>query len=264
MSEKIKQYLEHLVEKYNKPFFIEEDPICLPHRFNKKQDIEIIGFWVSILAWGQRKTIIKSGERLLELMDNSPYDFVLNHSEKDLKGFEKFVHRTFQPTDALYFIHFFNKYYQANDTLETAFSKHIATSDSNVEKGLIAFAKNFFDDPYAPKRTQKHVASPLRKSTCKRLNMFLRWMVRNDDRGVDFGLWKDINTNQLLIPYDVHVERNARKLGLVSRKQRDWKTVVELTENLKEFDASDPVKYDYALFGLGVLEKDNPDLLIKI
>ena len=261
MSVKIKNYLDHLVNKYNKPSFIGEDPICLPHRFSQKQDIEIIGFWVAILAWGQRKTIIKSGERLLELMDNSPYDFVLNHSDQDLKGFEKFVHRTFQPTDALYFVHFFKKYYQEHDTLETAFSNNIDASDANVENGLIAFAKNFFDDPYAPKRTQKHVASPLRKSTCKRINMFLRWMVRSNETGVDFGLWQNIRTDQLLMPYDVHVERNARKLGLVSRKQRDWKTVVELTENLKQFDPVDPVKYDFALFGLGVLAKDDPDFM---
>jgi uncharacterized protein (TIGR02757 family) len=262
MSKKIKEYLNHLVEKYNNPAFIAEDPICLPHRFTKKQDIEIIGFWVSILAWGQRKTIIKSGERLLELMDHSPYDFVLNHGDSDLKRFERFVHRTFQPTDALYFLHFFKMYYSENESLENAFSESIRSEDITVENGLVSFAKTFFDDPYTPKRTRKHIASPIRKSTCKRINMFLRWMVRNDGKGVDFGLWNTIRTDQLLIPYDVHVERNARKLGLLKRKQRDWKAVIELTDNLKSFDAHDPVKYDYALFGLGVLQKDDPDILL--
>ena len=255
MKNKIKDFLDERVDRYNRVAFIEDDPIALPHRQKKLQDKEIIGFWVAMLAWGQRKTIIKSGERLLELMDQSPHDFVLNHSEQDLKSFEHFVHRTFQPTDALYFIEFFKHYYQEHDSLEQAFSKHIQPTDETIEHGLVGFSETFFNLPFAPQRTKKHVPNPKRKSTCKRLNMFLRWMVRQDDRGVDFGVWKSIKPAQLLIPYDVHVERSAKQLGLVQRKQRDWKAVLELTSNLRKMDPTDPVKYDFALFGLGVLEK---------
>lgn len=255
MSEKLKIYLNQLVEKYNNSSFIEDDPISLPHRFKKLQDKEIIGFWVSILAWGQRKTIIKSGEKLIDLMDGQPYDFIMNHSDEDLRRFERFVHRTFQPTDALYFIAFFKDYYQRHDSLEQAFSKYIDKDAPTVEAGIRGFAEDFFHLPYAPQRTRKHVASPARKSTCKRINMFLRWMVRQDDKGVDFGLWNNIKSSQLLIPFDVHVERSARQLGLLERKQRDWKAVLEITEHLKDLDPNDPVKYDFALFGLGVLEK---------
>jgi len=248
----LKKQLNALVKKYNQPNFIENDPISIPHRFSNLQDIEIIGFWVAMLAWGQRITIINKSNDLLELMDNSPYDFIMNHQESDLKRFLNWKHRTFQPTDTLYFLDFFKRYYQENESLETAFSQFLKPKDETVENALIGFNQLFFNHENAPKRTQKHIATPARKSTCKRLNMFLRWMVRQDESGVDFGLWKSIKTNQLLMPLDVHVDRVGRHFGLIERKQTDWKTVLELTENLKQFDANDPVKYDYALFGLGV------------
>lgn len=251
------ELLEHLVEKYNHPDFIEDDPISIPHQFSKLQDIEIIGFWVAMLAWGQRSTIISKSKELLELMDNTPHDFVLNYQESDLKPFLKWKHRTFQPTDTLYFLDFFQRYYTENHSLELAFAKHISESDQHVGKVLEGFHQLFFDHENAPKRTQKHVATPARKSTCKRLNMFLRWMVRRDNKGVDFGLWKQIKPSQLLMPLDVHVDRVARKFNLIERKQTDWQTVLELTEKLRQFDSSDPVKYDFALFGYGLEMKKN-------
>jgi len=255
-KQQLKTHLDALYLQYNTADFIPNDPISLPHRFTKLQDIEIIGFWVSMLAWGRRVQIIKSGERLIELMDNAPHDFIINHEEKDRKRFLDFKHRTFQPLDALYFLEYLQYYYTNNDSLETAFSDHLTEKDEDIEPALIAFKKQFFSLPNAPKRTQKHVASPATKSTCKRLCMFLRWMVRKDDSGVDFGLWKKIGTHQLMMPLDVHVERIGRRFGLISRKQRDWKTVVELTSNLRKLDANDPVKYDFSLFGLGVLEQN--------
>lgn len=250
------ELLERLVDKYNQPEFIENDPISIPHQFSKLQDIEIIGFWVAMLAWGQRVTIINKSKELLHLMDNAPYDFILNYEESDLKPFLKWKHRTFQPTDTLYFLDFFKRFYTENDSLELAFAKHLDDFDEHVGKALAGFHNQFFDHENAPKRTQKHVATPVRKSTCKRLNMFLRWMVRDDDKGVDFGLWKRIKPSQLLMPLDVHVDRVARKFNLIERKQTDWKTVLELTERLKQFDGNDPVKYDFALFGYGLEMKE--------
>ena len=246
------ELLERLVQKYNHPEFIEDDPISIPHQFSKLQDIEIIGFWVAMLAWGQRTTIINKSKELLEMMDNAPHDFVLHHQESDLKPFLKWKHRTFQPTDTLYFLDFFKRYYTENHSLELAFAKHLPKSAEHVGKALEGFHQQFFDSENAPKRTQKHVATPTRKSTCKRLNMFLRWMVRADDKGVDFGLWKQIKPSQLLMPLDVHVDRVARRFNLIERKQTDWKTVLELTEKLRQFDPKDPVKYDFALFGYGL------------
>ncbi len=242
---------------HNQPNFIEDDPIGLPHQFTQLQDIEIIGFWVAMLAWGRRSSIIKSGKRLIEWMDGAPYDFIKNHQEQDRARFEQFKHRTFQPIDALYFLEYLQQYYQHHESLETAFSQHLGEEDIDIEKALIGFHKGFFSLPNAPHRTRKHIATPARKSTCKRLCMFLRWMVRQDAQGVDFGLWKSIQPRQLLMPLDVHVERVGRQLGLIERKQRDWKTVLELTARLRELDAEDPVKYDFALFGSGVLEKAN-------
>lgn len=249
------ELLEKKFREYNTPEFIETDPISVPHRFSKKQDIEIIGFWISVLAWGNRKSIITSGNKLVELMEDAPHDFVLSHKEKDLKRFLNFKHRTFNATDALYFIEFFKQHYKRHESLEDAFLQSVSPSickSVNTETALINFKRNFFSLVDSPHRTRKHIATPERNSTCKRLNMFLRWMVRKDKNGVDFGLWKKIKPSQLLIPLDVHVDRTARKLGLVKRKQTDWQTVLELTESLKQFDAKDPVKYDYALFGLSV------------
>lgn len=249
----LKDFLDHKVAAYNQPNFIENDPICIPHQFSKLQDIEIMGFWSSMLAWGQRKTIINKSNELIQLMDGAPYDFMLNHQEKDRARFVGFKHRTFQVIDTLYFLAFFQNFYQKNNSLETAFSQFLPPESEHIGEALAGFHDLFFALPDSPKRTRKHVATPVRKSTCKRLNMFLRWMVRQDTKGVDFGLWKTIQPAQLLMPLDVHVDKVARKLNLLDRKQTDWKTVLELTEKLRKFDKDDPVKYDFALFGLGVL-----------
>lgn len=249
----LKSFLDKKYRQYNEPGFIANDPICIPHLFTKKQDIEIMGFFASVLAWGQRVTIIKKCKELAELMDNSPYEFIRNHKEKDLKQFLNFKHRTFNATDTLYFIEFLHQFYLKNKSLENAFLTDRPTVD--VGPNLIAFHDRFFSLKEYPERTKKHISTPARKSACKRLNMYLRWMVRMDDSGVDFGLWKKIKPSQLICPCDVHVERVARKLGLIVRPQMDWLTAVELTENLRLFDAEDPVKYDFALFGMGVEEK---------
>ena len=253
----LKNYLDECVERFEKPDFIADDPIGIPHRFTKQEDIEIMAFWSSMLAWGQRKTIINSANRLVELMDGAPHDFILNHKERDRAPFESFKHRTFQALDTLYFLEFFQQYYKKNSSLETAFSRHLTSDCVTIEKALIGFHNDFFSLEDAPQRTRKHIATPERGSTCKRLNMFLRWMVRSNEKGVDFGLWKNISTSQLLMPLDVHVERVARKFSMLEREKTDWKTVLELTENLRNFDPNDPVKYDFALFGIGILEKNN-------
>ena len=250
----IKEILEKYYKKYNNPDFIKDDPISIPHQYSLKQDIEITAFWTSVIAWGRRNMIINNAKKLFALMDNSPYDFIVNHEEKDRKRFLDFKHRTFQPTDTLYFLEFLQWYYRQNDTLETAFSQGMNSDDENIKSGLINFHNLFFSLENAPGRTKKHVATPERKSTCKRLNMFLRWMVRKDNNGVDFGLWQEIKPSQLMIPIDVHVDRISRQLGLLTRKQRDWQAVEEITSNLKKFDPDDPVKYDFALFGIGVME----------
>ncbi len=252
ISDIVADLLNAKVEQYNRPDFIANDPICIPHLFTKKQDIEIMGFWAAVLAWGQRKTIINKCKSLIEMMDNAPHDFVINHTEADLKPFLNFKHRTFNATDTLYFLQFFQNYYQQHNSLETAFAEVISVQSSNIETSLIHFHSRFFGIEDSPERTRKHVATPARGSSCKRLNMFLRWMARQDDKGVDFGLWKQISPSQLVCPCDVHVDRVARKLGLISRPKTDWKTAVELTDTLKTLDPTDPVKYDFALFGLGV------------
>ncbi len=254
MKSEIKDFLDISAEKYNKPSFIESDPISIPHRFSKQQDIEIMGFWTAMLAWGRRKTIIDKASELTQLMDHAPHDFIINHEEIDRAAFSQFKHRTFQLTDTLYFLEFLQQFYRNNDSLEDAFTRHLQPSDKNIQKALAGFHELFFNLQDAPHRTRKHIATPAKNSTCKRLNMFLRWMVRKDNKGVDFGLWKNIKPSQLLIPLDVHVDRVARKHGLLQRKQTDWKAVLELTKTLKEFDREDPVKYDFALFGMGVLE----------
>ena len=283
----LKDFLDLKVSQYNRPEFITNDPVCIPHQFSSKQDIEIAAFFAAILAWGQRKTIINKCNELFNRMDNQPYDFIVNHQDTDLKRLLGFKHRTFNDTDLLYFIAFFHKHYLTSDSLETAFlpqspkrdffwSVPLAKSqqserylDTNVdstssiklqtsepiENTLNYFRAYFFSIPDFPSRTIKHVSSPLQKSTCKRLNMFLRWMVRKDDCGVDFGLWNELSTSNLICPCDVHVDRVARRLNMITRKQTDWLTAVELTNELRKFDPNDPVKYDFALFGLGVEEK---------
>ena len=248
----LKSFLDEKVKKYNRVDFIENDPIQIPHLFSKKQDIEIAGFFASTLAWGQRKTIINKCKELLKYMDNDPYNFICQHKEKDLKVFLSFKHRTFNATDTLYYIEFLRWFYQKHDSLEQAFQ--VQKSDDTIEQGLIHFHNVFFSLDDYPKRTRKHLATPERKSTCKRINMFLRWMVRKDNNGVDFGIWHSVKPSQLVCPCDVHVVRVARKLKLIKRKQTDWQTALELTNNLRKFDSVDPVKYDFALFGLGVDE----------
>ncbi|MBS1558646.1 MAG: TIGR02757 family protein [Bacteroidetes bacterium] len=249
----LKNFLDEKAARYNCPGFIQDDPVSIPHRFKKKQDIEMAGLIAALLAWGQRKTIINKANDWLNRMDNSPHDFLLNHRPSDLKKFKGFKHRTFNETDVLYFVEFLSRFYKRNDSLEKAFT--MDRSNENVEPALIAFHRFFFSLENFPERTRKHIATPERKSACKRLNMFLRWMVRNDGQGVDLGIWKSILPGQLICPCDLHVERVARKLKLIKRKSMDWLTAVELTNNLKKLDPSDPVKYDFALFGLGVFEK---------
>lgn len=251
----LKDFLDSKVEQYNRTAFIADDPISIPHRFSDPRDIEISGLWASILAWGLRKTIIRSCNRLFELMDNAPYDFIVNHHENDLKKLLGFKHRTFNPTDTLYFVSFLNHYYQHNHSLEGAFTTGMTREDSNVKAGLISFHDLFFSLDHFPQRTRKHISTPVRGSACKRINMFLRWMVRKDSSGVDFGLWKILKPSQLVCPLDLHVNRVARNLGLIQRTPSDWRAALELTDNLKMLDPEDPVKYDYALFGLGVIEK---------
>lgn len=251
----LQEFLDAKVIRYNQPAFIESDPVSIPHIFTQPQDREIIGFFAATLAWGQRKTIINKCKELIRLMDGAPYDFICNHQEEDLKRFLNFKHRTFNATDTLYFIAFFRQYFQQHNSLENAFARFLQPSDLTVGPALMGFRNLFFSLEYAPSRTRKHVATPAANSACKRLNMFLRWMVRKDNKGVDFGIWSRISPAQLVCPCDVHVDRVARKLGLITRKQTDWLTALELTENLRKLDPIDPVKYDFALFGLGVEEK---------
>lgn len=252
---KLNVFLNKKVAEYNQPSFIAVDPICIPHSFTQKQDIEIAGFFAAIFAWGNRTTIINKSKELLALMENAPHDFCLNHQDKDLKKLLEFKHRTFNATDVLYFVSFFKFHYTNNDSLETAFTKNLKKTDSNIEHALNGFYEYFFSLEDVPKRTMKHIASPAKNSTCKRLSMYLRWMVRADKNGVDFGLWKNISPAQLIIPLDVHVAAVARHFNLIQRKANDWQTAVELTNSMKMLDKNDPAKYDFALFSLGVLEK---------
>lgn len=261
MTENLKAFLDAKVAQYNRPEFIENDPVTIPHIFSGKQDIEIMGFWAATLAWGQRVTIIKKCKELIALMDGAPYDFIINHEEPDLKKLLQFKHRTFNDVDTLYFIGFFRQHYERFESLEDAFVPMPSgplkgeQKEHGVEAYLNHFRSYFFSLPDFPHRTKKHVSSPSQKSTCKRLNMFLRWMVRKDDNGVDFGIWNRIKPADLICPLDLHVDRVSRKLNLITRKQTDWQTAIELTERLREFDPNDPVKYDFALFGLGIEER---------
>jgi len=249
----LKTFLDNKVEQYNCTDFIEKDPIRIPHRFTNAADIEIMGFMASILAWGQRKTIINKCTELIERMDGAPFDFIRNHQDTDLRQLLGFKHRTFNDTDLLYFVSFFKSHYERFFSLEDAFLIGQEQNDRiDIETALNNFKTYFFSLPDYPLRTRKHVSSPLQKSTCKRLNMFLRWMVRNDENGVDFGIWRRVKPSQLICPCDVHVERVARKLHLITSDKVNWKTAVELTDNLRQLDPCDPVKYDFALFGLGV------------
>lgn len=243
----VRAILEENYARYNRPAFISNDPIQIPHRFTQQQDIEISGLFAALLAWGRRPTIISKCHELMQRMDNAPYQFVTEHHDEDLKRLLRFCHRTFCDTDLLYFVHWLRWFYHEHPTLEDAFLQG-ATQRERLE----SFHNLFFSLEDAPQRTRKHVATPARGSACKRVNMYLRWMVRHDDQGVDFGLWRRLPMADLVCPIDVHVERQARQLGLLSRPIVDWRAAEELTENLRRFDAQDPVKYDFALFGLGV------------
>jgi uncharacterized protein (TIGR02757 family) len=282
-KKELQNFLEKKVLEYNDPSFISKDPVSVPHRFSKKQDIEIAGLFASIFAWGNRTTIIQKSNELMLAMDDDPYNFIRNHEASDLKRFLEFKHRTFNATDLLYFICFLQSHYRISDTLETAFlpeplsvkkikqpsdvsfetekrknkkpGKNIYNGNEFIKNSLSAFYSRFFSLDNAPYRTQKHIATPEKNSACKRLNMYLRWMVRKDNCGVDFGIWKKISAADLICPVDLHVARVARGFGLIKRKQMDWETAMELTLALREMDKNDPVKYDFALFGLGVMEK---------
>jgi uncharacterized protein (TIGR02757 family) len=283
----LRVFLDRKVEEYNRPAFIASDPISIPHQFSRKQDIEIAGFFAAIFSWGNRTTIIRKSQELMQLMDHSPYQFIRQHQDEDLKKLLGFKHRTFNATDLLYFIAFFKFHYTHYDSLEDAFLRPWeGRAGSPMEGALSAFYHYFFSleedgspsselrssllpgrdlrsarsgrgpvAPLAPPRTHKHIASPEKKSSCKRLNMYLRWMVRKDDKGVDFGIWNRLAPNKLICPLDVHVGRVAANLGLLTRTQSDWQAALELTDYLLILDKEDPVKYDFALFGLGALEK---------
>jgi uncharacterized protein (TIGR02757 family) len=253
-----KELYELLEEKYYEycnPFFIETDPISIPHKFNKKEDIEISGFFSSTIAWGQRKTIIANATKLMNFFDNSPYQFIIQHNENDLKKLQSFVHRTFNGDDCIYFVESLKNIYDKYNGLENVFSD-IFRQNNDMFATISRFNNIFFSLPHL-KRTEKHISNPEKGSAAKRINMFLRWMVRNDNRGVDFGLWKKIPVSALLCPLDLHSANTARKLGIISRKQNDRKTVEELMITLRKFDKNDPVKYDFALFGIGAFEKNN-------
>lgn len=249
----LRDLLDVKVAQYNRPEFISSDPISIPHQFSKKEDIEISGFLAATIAWGQRVTILKNANRLMQYMDNQPYDFVMNAGADDLRKLSGFVHRTFNGDDCLFFIEALRHIYLNCGGLENAFSQGISPEDANIFNGILSFRDTFLQAPHLL-RSRKHVANPAKGSTAKRINMFLRWMVRSGDKGVDFGLWKQISPAQLCCPLDVHVGNVARKLGLLNRTQNDWRAVEELTLNLMRFDPVDPIKYDFALFGMGVFE----------
>lgn len=248
----LKEFLDEKVDAYNQAQFIESDPIQIPHQFRAKEDIEIAGFLTAAIAWGNRKMIIKNAQQLMTLMGNSPYDFVMNHREGQLDQLLNFKHRTFNGTDLHCFVKSLQNIYLHHGGLEKLLSRHANTSD--LQNSIHHFKKHFFELEH-PLRTTKHIADPRKGSAAKRINMFLRWMVRTDQRGVDFGIWKSLEPSQLSCPLDVHSGKVARKLGLLKRKQNDARAVQELDIELRKLDPSDPVKYDFALFGLGVFEK---------
>jgi uncharacterized protein (TIGR02757 family) len=247
----VKELLDYKAAAYNDTSFIENDPVSIPHLFSLKEDIEISGFLAASISWGQRSSILNSAGRLMEKMDHSPFEFVVSADEKDFKVFDDFVHRTFNGADCRYFIISLKNIYLNHGGLESIFTSGVETG---MKPAIGAFRDIFFSLPHES-RTEKHVANPFQGSAAKRINMFLRWMVRKDDRGVDFGIWNNINPSRLYCPLDVHTGNVARKLGLISRKQNDWKALEELMVHLRDFDPEDPVKYDFALFGMGIFEK---------
>jgi len=243
-------FLEEKYSQYNQPHFIESDPVSVAHRFTIKQDIEIAGFLAATISWGNRKSIVANAHRLVHLMDDSPYDFLVNASPQDFKPFLGFVHRTFNGEDCLFFISSLKNIYQKHNSLEPLFS---SMNQKGAGHGIITFRSAFLETVHL-RRSEKHISDPAAGSASKRINMFLRWMVRNDNRGVDFGIWQTISPATLICPLDIHVGKVARKLGLLQRNANDWKAAEEVTANLRKFDPVDPVKYDFALFGLGINE----------
>ncbi|KAA2217131.1 MULTISPECIES: TIGR02757 family protein [Maribacter] len=251
-KKELKEFLDQKVIEYNNPKFLESDPIQIPHRFNQKEDIEISGFLTATIAWGNRKSIINNAQRMMDLIGNSPYDFVLNHTLADLDALESFVHRTFNGNDLVYFIRSLKNIYENHGGLEGIFTQN--QGKTSLQPTISLFKERFFELPFE-RRTAKHVSDPLKGSAAKRINMYLRWMVRNANTQVDFGLWQHIPASKLSCPLDVHSGNVARKLKLLKRKQNDAKALAELDRNLRKLDPVDPVKYDFALFGLGVFEK---------
>lgn len=251
MAQTLKEFFDAKVKQYNTPAFIKDDPISIPHLFTKKQDIEIAGFFAALFAWGNRTIIINKSTALMKMMDMAPHAFILDPGIEGLKRLTHFKHRTFNATDLLYFVEFLRFHYSGNDSLETAFTRW----GDDVESMLTGFHHYFFSLEDAPPRTRKHIATPYKGSNCKRLNMFLRWMVRQDNCGVDFGIWREITPAALICPVDLHVARVAQRFQLLDRKQMDWRAALELTSYLRTLDDQDPAKYDFALFGLGVIEK---------
>lgn len=250
--EELRDFLNEKADQYNAPDFIENDPIQIPHRFSLRQDIEIAGFLAATISWGNRKSIINSADKMLDIMGNSPYDFVMNYSEKNLEDIQdKSIHRTFNGQDFSYFIRQFNRIYKENESLESLFE--VKKTENNFLHAIERFRNGFLETE--KHRSHKHISSPYKNSSAKRIIMFLRWMVRKDKRGVDFGIWENIDQKNLSIPLDVHTGNISRKLGLVSRTQNDWKTVEELDAAIRKFDEADPAKYDFALFGLGVTKE---------
>lgn len=255
MKKDVAELLEKKYAFFNHKRFIEHDPIQIPHLFSDIKNKEIMGFWVAMLSWGQRTTILNNARTLIQLMDGNPFDFIMNHQEKDLQRFEHFKHRTFQLTDTLYFIDFFKRHYTQFESLESAFLLRHQKENTSIKESLIGFHQYFFDVNHAPQRTKKHISTPAKNSACKRICMFLRWFVRKDSMGVDFGLWNNIQASQLICPLDIHSQTTAEKLGLISPGQANWKKAEELTSELRKLDPSDPVKYDFALYGMGIETK---------
>ena len=247
----LKAFLDEKVNLYNNPKFIESDPIQIPHQFSKKEDIEIAGFLTATIAWGNRKSIINNANKMMELLDHSPFQFITQHQDSDLERLSPFVHRTFNGNDFIQFIKSLQNIYKNHKGLEAVFAKH--AEPNSLQQSIHKFKNIFFEIDHL-ERTKKHVSDPLKNSAAKRINMYLRWMVRNDNNGVDFGIWKSLSPTQLSCPLDVHSGNVARKLGLLKRKQNDGKALAELDKTLRRLDPSDPVKYDFALFGLGVFE----------
>ncbi len=250
LDKDIKALLEKKVRQYNTLDFITLDPVAVPHTFTRKEEREIAGLLTATIAWGNRKAILKSARQLMAWMDNDPFDFVMHATPNEWSTIKHFVYRTFNGTDCLFFLDALKRIYTNHGGLEAVFA-HGYQQDLTVKSAIQYFRQVIFEAEHQ-KRTEKHVANPDKGSSAKRLNMYLRWMVRQDEKGVDFGLWKNIPASALMVPLDVHSGTQARNLGLLLRKQNDWKAVEELTEILRKFDPADPVKYDFALFGMGV------------